>query len=74
MRLPFCILSVLGDVLDDGELHFVEAAQTLEVAKRRIAALAEFWPGQYIIYNEQTGERVSVIVGTKAKGLTCGNA
>jgi len=58
MRLPYCILNVLGDVLDDGELYFVEAAQTLEAARRRIEALAELWPGEYVIYNEQTGERV----------------
>ena len=45
MRLPFCILDVLGDVLDDGELHFVEAAHTLEAARRRIEALSQLWPG-----------------------------
>src|SRR5438034_4785135 len=39
-RLPFCILTVVGDVLDDGELHFVETAQTFEAARRRIDALA----------------------------------
>jgi len=33
MRLPYCILNVLGDVLDDGELNFVEAAQSLDAAK-----------------------------------------
>jgi hypothetical protein len=61
MRLPFCILNVFGDVLDDGELHFVEAAHTLEAAKRRIETLSELWPGEYVIYDEQTGERVSII-------------
>ena len=61
MRHPFCILSVLGDVLDDGELHFVEAARTLEAARRRIKALADLWPREYVIYNEQTGERESII-------------
>ncbi len=61
MRLPLCILNVLSDVLDDGELHFVEAAQTLEAAIRRIEALAKLWPGQYVIYDEQTGERVSIV-------------
>lgn len=60
MRLPFCILSVFGDVLDDGYLHFVDAAETLEAAKRRIEALAESLPGTYVIYDEQTGERVSI--------------
>jgi hypothetical protein len=62
MRHPFCILSVLGDVLDDGELQFVEAAQTLQAARRRIKALAELWPHEYVIYNEQTGERESIVV------------
>ena len=61
MRHPFCILTVLGDVLDDGELQFVEAARTLEAARRRIKALAEVGPREYVIYNEQTGERVPII-------------
>ncbi len=72
MRLPFCILDVLGDVLDDGELHFVEAAHTLEAARRRIEALSQLWPGEYVIYNEQTGERVSIIAGTKPRTLPLG--
>ena len=63
MRCHFCILTVLGDLLEGGELQFVEAVQTLEVARQRIAALAELRPGQYIIYNEETGERVSIITG-----------
>ena len=63
MRLPFCILTVLGDVLDGGELHFVEAAQTIEAARGRIKALAESWLGQYVIYDEQTGERLSISTG-----------
>ena len=57
MRLPFCILSVLGDPLDDGEIRFVEAAETLEAAKRRIETLAASLPGEYFIYDEQTGAR-----------------
>jgi hypothetical protein len=60
MRLPFCILNVLGDVLDDGELNFVEAAQSLDAAKARVQSLAELWPGEFVIYDEATGERVSV--------------
>ncbi len=63
MRSPFCILTVLGDLLDDGEVRFVEAVQTLEIARQRIEALAELAPGQYVIYNEETGERFSVIAG-----------
>jgi hypothetical protein len=60
MRLPFCILNVIGDVLDGGELYFVEAAQTLDAAKARVQSLAELWPGEYVIYDEATGERVFV--------------
>ena len=60
MRLPFCILNVLGDPLDDGEIRFVEATETLEAAKRRIETLAASLPGEYFIYDEQTGARVSV--------------
>jgi hypothetical protein len=55
MRLPFCILNVLGDVLDGGELQFVEAARTLKAARSRVEALAKSCPGQYVIYNGQTG-------------------
>ncbi len=58
MRLPCCILGVLGDVLDDGGLHFIERAQTPEAARRRIEALADVHPGQYVIYNGETGERL----------------
>lgn len=61
MRSPFCILSVLGDLLDDGEVRFIEAVQTLEIARQRIEALAELEPGHFVIYNEETGERFSII-------------
>ena len=65
MRSQYCVLAVLGDLLDGGELHFVEAVQTLEAARQRIEALAELKPGQYIIYNKETGERVSIVAGLK---------
>ena len=65
MRGHFCILNVLGDVLDNGELHFVETVKSLKAARRRIETLAEVWPGQYVIYNEQTGERVCITAGIK---------
>jgi len=62
-RPRFCILKVLGDLLDDGELHFVERAKTFEAARRRIEALAAGSPSQYVIYNGETGERVSIVAG-----------
>lgn len=46
MRSHYCVLTVLGDLFDGGELHFLEAVQTLEDARQRIEALAEFNPGQ----------------------------
>ena len=58
MRGPYCILNVLGDVLDDGELHFVAAARTLKAARRRVRSLGKSCPGEYVIYNPQTGERL----------------
>lgn len=69
MRSPFCILSVRGDLLDDGEVRFIEAVQTLEIAKQRIEALAESGLGEFVIYNEETGERFFVITGVGHKRL-----
>jgi ribosome assembly protein YihI (activator of Der GTPase) len=59
MRLPFCILNVLGDVLDHGDLVFVEATQTLDAAKQRVETLSDKLPRQYVIYNEDTGDGLS---------------
>jgi len=56
LRLPFFIYTVQGD----GELHFVVAVQTLDAAKARVRELGETWPGEYVIYNEETGELVFV--------------
>jgi len=65
MRCSFCILTVLGDLLDDGEVRFLGSVQTLEEAKRHIEALAVSTPGQFVIYNDDTGERVSLTVGVE---------
>ena len=59
MPLPFSIFKVLGD----GSLHFVEKAQTLEDATESARDLARLWPGEYIIQNEETGERVVITSG-----------
>ena len=61
MPLPFRIFKLRGD----GSLHFVEEAENLEDARERVADLARLWPGEYIIQNEQTGERVSIAAGRK---------
>jgi len=63
MRSSFCILTVLGDLPDDGELQFVGAVQTLEIARQRIEIMAEHRPGRYVIYNGETGERIKGVEG-----------
>ena len=47
-------------VQNDGNLHFVEAIETFDEARVRVRDLGERWPGEYVIDNEQTGERVFV--------------
>jgi len=61
LRLPFSIFKMRTD----GTLHFVEEAQSLADAKGRVQKLAELWPGEYIISNRATGERVSITTGRK---------
>ncbi len=61
MSLPFSIFKVLGDE----SLQFVEEAHTLEYARVSVGELARLWPGEYIIQNEETGERVSITAGRK---------
>ena len=62
LRLPFCIFKLRSD----RSLHFVVAVQTLDDAKARVRALGELWPGEYVIHNEATGERISIFVGGTA--------
>jgi len=63
MRLSFCIFKVQGD----GSQHFVEAALTFEAARTRVQELSEVWPGEYVIHNQATGERVSITAGGQPK-------
>jgi hypothetical protein len=60
MALRFCILKEFGDTLDEGEPYLLGTTPTLEAARRGVEALAEFWPGRYIIYNERTGDRIAI--------------
>jgi hypothetical protein len=59
LRLPFCIFKLRRN----RSLHFVEAVQALDDARARIQTLGDLWPGEYVIQNEETGERISIIVG-----------
>jgi hypothetical protein len=61
VRLPFSIFRLRAD----GTLHFVEEVQSLDDAKARVQSLAELWPGEYIVSNRATGERVSITAGGK---------
>jgi hypothetical protein len=54
--LPFRIYKVQSD----GVLHLVEAVQTFDDAKARVQELSKSWPGEYVIDNEETGQRVFV--------------
>jgi len=45
----------------DGSLHFVEAVQSLDAARARVQTLSKSWPGEYVIYDAATGERLSII-------------
>jgi hypothetical protein len=47
-------------VQNDGELHFVKAVQTFDDAAALVRELGEVWPGEYIIENEETVERVFI--------------
>jgi hypothetical protein len=44
----------------DGRDYWVEAAQDLESAKERAQVLAETFPGQYVIVDNTTGEKISI--------------
>jgi hypothetical protein len=56
---PFSILKTR----DDGSLQSVEGVDSLESAKERVTELAKFWPGKYVIVNQETGERLTITAG-----------
>ena len=60
--MPFRVFKVQSD----GDLHFVEASPTLDEAQTLVRGLGELWPGDYVIENEETGERV--FVSTRDEG------
>jgi hypothetical protein len=47
-------------VQSDGKLQFVATVHTFDDAKELVKGLGELWPGEYVIVNEETGERVFV--------------
>ena len=47
----------------DGNLLWLEAAQTLDAAKARIAVLGAKSPGEYVIYSQKTGNKTVIKTG-----------
>jgi hypothetical protein len=49
----------------------VAAVQTLDDPKARVQELGEVWSGEYVIHNEEAGERFSIITsGRKTEELS----
>jgi hypothetical protein len=44
----------------DGNTYWVEGAEDLETAKARAQVLAETFPGQYVIVDNMTGEKIFI--------------
>ena len=47
-------------VLIDGQLRWIEAVQDVETAKLRVIALGKISPGQYVVFNQNTGNKLVV--------------
>ena len=62
-----CVPFRISKVQSDGDLHFIEALPTLDEAKIRVRELGEVWPGEYVIDNEETGERIFVYTKGETK-------
>jgi hypothetical protein len=54
-------------VQSDGNLHFVQATASLDEAKILVSELGEAWPGEYVIENEETGDRLVVSTRDETK-------
>ncbi len=54
MLPPFNIYKV------GSEVQWIEATADLDRAKARVKVLAASWPGEYIIANQETGEKISI--------------
>src|SRR5216683_82055 len=52
-------------VESDGGRRWMEAAENLERAKARVKILATSSPGEYVIADQETGERISIKPKTK---------
>jgi hypothetical protein len=50
----------ISKVESDGSIRLIEQADDVERARDRVNKLAAFSPGEYIITNQQTGEKTSI--------------
>jgi hypothetical protein len=46
----------------DGDLLWLEAARDLETAKARVQILGTAVPGEYLIFSQATGNKISIKV------------
>jgi hypothetical protein len=56
LSAPFDILKMQPD----GSTYWVEAAEDLDTAKGRVRVLLKYFPGQYVIVDNTTGEKVVI--------------
>ena len=49
----------------DGHPVWVEAVPTLDAAKIRVQSLGATFPGQYMIFSQKTGNKISITVDRK---------
>jgi hypothetical protein len=56
--------------IESGGVLWREAVTTIETAKARIQELALSSPGNYLIVNQKTGERITVMPGSTAPNRT----
>ena len=59
MSAPFGIFKQQSD----GNTYWVERAEDLEAAKARARLLAEYFPGQYLVVDNEAGEKF--FIGTR---------
>jgi hypothetical protein len=53
---------------EGGSLNWIEGVVTLELAKDRVEEFAKFWPGHYVIVNQETEERLSISMRDVSRG------
>jgi hypothetical protein len=54
--LKFAGAITFFNLQDDGSLERGAGAETFDAANEQVAELAKFWPGKYVVVNQETGE------------------